>query len=768
MTKRYLLILLMAASMSAAGFSSQAYAGVTGFNPGRIIDDMIFTNNTSMRVSDIQNFFNSKAPVCDTYGTQMYNSWQTRAQFAATIGQYPPFTCVKDYSENGKSAAQIIYDISQQYRINPQVLIVLLQKEQGLITDTWPYASQYQKATGYGCPDTAACNTAYYGFTNQLTRAANMYRKILDNSPDWYAPYVLGNNYIQYNPNTACGGSVVNIQNRATQALYNYTPYQPNQATLDAGWGTAPCGAYGNRNFYLYFTSWFGVTTGTPLVQAPSSSTVYLLSNGKKFAIPNGDIIYAYGLQTTPITAVSDQFIDSTPDGGMLSTIFTLPGDGTVYLADLGKKIAISSGEYCIRWGLQCGNTALQHELGAEFRNTMSDGGLLQAVMKFSNKYYLMQDGKKLPFTSQQAMQERGYSEAGSTTVANWTNATREFGVALPANNTFIKFASSPSIYLYSNSAYFGFSSYEAYTGWSGPSSISLLESESSYNTTPPTVAAVLTPIIKSEDGSLSLLTYSKRYLLSGAVMTDSSQVTDLSTLTTLGSILQARPTQAITSQNAIALPSGTIAKLDGSALRPIPSMYDLYLEFSNKDIIAFSNEILKVYSIGKLSIPSGRIIKPGNGGAMYVYAADHNLWALGSLSELWATNSWLNAGAADIRYEDIDMSGIMVYSGIVSIANKTYIVSNDGLLHEIATSAVGAPGNTMPLSGTVTSYLHYSTPPASFIRFDNGTIFNIQEGAIHPLASMAAYYRLGGNNPNTVSLPLKALSNFTVGSVTY
>lgn len=758
----------MAAFMSAAGFSSQAYAGVTGFNPGRIIDDMIFTNNTSMRVSDIQNFLNSKVPTCDTYGTQMYNSWQTRAQFAATIGQYPPFTCVKDYSENGKSAAQIIYDIAQQYRINPQVLIVLLQKEQGLITDSWPYVSQYQKATGYACSDTAACNTAYYGFTNQLSWAAKMFRAILDNSPTWYTPYLLGNNYIQYNPSASCGGSNVTIQNRATQALYNYTPYQPNQATLDAGWGTAPCGAYGNRNFYLYFTSWFGVTTGTPLVQAPSSSTVYLLSNGKKFAIPNGDIIYAYGLQTTPITAVSDQFIDSTPDGGMLSTIFTLPGDGTVYLADLGKKIAISSGEYCIRWGLQCGNTSLQHELGAEFRNTMGDGGLLQAIMRFSNKYYLMQDGKKLPFTSQQAMQERGYSEAGSTTVANWTNATREFGVALPANNTFIKFASSPSIYLYSNSAYFGFSSYEAYTGWSGPSSISLLESESSYNTTPPTVAAVLTPIVKSEDGSLSLLTYSKRYLLSGAVMTDSSQVTDLSTLTTLGSILQARPTQAITSQNAIALPSGTIAKLDGSALRPIPSMYDLYLEFSNKDIIAFSNEILKVYSIGKLSIPSGRIIKPGNGGAMYVYAADHNLWALGSLSELWATNSWLNAGAADIRYEDIDMSGIKVYSGIVSIANKTYIVSNDGLLHEIATSAVGAPGNTMPLSGTVTSYLHYSTPPASFIRFDNGTIFNIQEGAIHPLASMAAYYRLGGNNSNTVSLPLKALSNFTVGSVTY
>jgi hypothetical protein len=100
-------------------------------------------------------------------------------------------------------------------------------------------------------------------------------------SPTWYTPYVVGNNTIYYNPgpydNTNnryygqygdrrdiqyCGSSIVNIQNRATQALYNYTPYQPNAAALAAGWGQAPpCGSYGNRNFYLYFTSWFGSTT---------------------------------------------------------------------------------------------------------------------------------------------------------------------------------------------------------------------------------------------------------------------------------------------------------------------------------------------------------------------------------------------------------------------------------------------------------------------------------------------------------------------------
>lgn len=768
MIKRFSQLVLFSAGVGIIAFSAQASAGVVGFKPGRIIDDMIFTNSTSMSVGDIQNFLNSKVPVCDTWGKQMYNSWQTRAQFAATIGQYPPFTCLKDFSENGKTAAQIIYDTSKAYSINPQVLIVLLQKEQALVTGSWPYALQYQRAAGYRCPDTAPCDSLYHGFSNQIKQAANMFHQIMIASPYWYTPYILGNNFIRYSPTVSCGGSNVYIENRATQALYNYTPYQPNQASLDVGWGsTSSCGAYGNRNFYLYFTSWFGVTTGTPLVQAPSSNTVYLLSNNKRFAIPSGDILYAYGLRSVPITAVSNSFVASVPDGGILSTIFTLPGDSTVYMADLGRKIAIASGTYCDRWGLPCGDPTYQHELGAEFRNGMGDGGMLQPVMKFAGKYYLMENGKKLHFTSTQALQENGYSDASSTLVGNWTNATREFGIVMPANNTFIKFKSSPSIYLYSNSGFYGFSSYESFLGWSGPSITTVLEGESSYNITPPTLAGTLLPLVKSADGTISLLTYSKRYILTGAAVADPRQITNTSTLPSINTLLQARPAQTVTAQNAIALPSGTIAKLEGSVLRPIPTLGNLNLEFAPKDIVSLSNEALKVYSIGKLSIPPGQIIKPGTS-AMYIYASDHNIWALSSLSEFWATNSWLNTGAISVGYDETDMIGIKVYSGLVSFADKSYIVTSDGMLHEIASNSVGKKDSIMPLSGPVASRLKYSVAPASFIRFDNGTIFNIQTDAIHPLASMSAYYRQGGNGANTVSLPIKDLSVFTVGSVTY
>ena len=267
--KKYLLFTGLLATITLTPLSSAS--ATSGFQAGRIIDDSVFTNQSSMSVNDIQNFLNSKVPACDTNGQQLSefggpdlngDGKVQRWEYGKQNYNQTTFPCLRDYTQDGVSAAQLIHNASQTYAINPQVMIVLLQKEQGLITDTWPLNIQYRSATGYGCPDTAPCDSEYYGLKNQIKWAATMFRAILNNSPTWYTPYVLGNNYIQYNPNASCGGSNVNIQNRSTQALYNYTPYQPSQAALDAGWGTVNCGAYGNRNFYLYFTSWFGSTFG--------------------------------------------------------------------------------------------------------------------------------------------------------------------------------------------------------------------------------------------------------------------------------------------------------------------------------------------------------------------------------------------------------------------------------------------------------------------------------------------------------------------------
>lgn len=248
-------------------------APVTGFQPGKIMSDTVFTNKNSMTTAQIQSFLNKKVPYCDTQGTKPSEyGGGTRKQYAAARGVKTPFTCLRNYKQGGKTAARIIHDAAQEFSINPQVLIVLLQKEQGLITDEWPWPIQYRSATGYGCPDTAACASTYYGFTNQVRWAARMFRSIMNNSSTWYTPYKLGSNRIYWHPDLSrCGSSTVNIQNRATVALYSYTPYRPNQAALNAGYGTGnSCSSYGNRNFYQYFKDWFGNPHANPAFSSMS------------------------------------------------------------------------------------------------------------------------------------------------------------------------------------------------------------------------------------------------------------------------------------------------------------------------------------------------------------------------------------------------------------------------------------------------------------------------------------------------------------------
>jgi hypothetical protein len=253
--------------------SPLAAHSVTGasWKSGNIIDDGIFYNNTDMSAADIQNFLNGKV-TCDTWGVKP-SEWGggTRAQYGASKGYPAPYTCLKDYTQDGKTAAQIIKEAADTYRISSKSLLVLLQKEQALVTDEWPWPIQYRSATGYGCPDTAPCDAEYYGFKNQVMKAAYQFRRYATYPNEYrYKPYQ--NNSIQFNPNTSCGSTNVYIENLATAGLYNYTPYQPNASALNNLYGTGDgCGAYGNRNFWRLFNDWFG-STNAPAFRASYDS----------------------------------------------------------------------------------------------------------------------------------------------------------------------------------------------------------------------------------------------------------------------------------------------------------------------------------------------------------------------------------------------------------------------------------------------------------------------------------------------------------------
>ena len=234
----------------------KASAYLDGFDPGNIMSDFVMSNSGTMTEADINNFLHSKNPCNKAYDDEV-KYWQGQGYVYGISGNR--VLCMADDSFDGESAAHIIWQAAQDYHINPQVLIVLLEKEQSLVTDPWPNHRQYASATGFACPDTGGCDSKAAGFKNQVRRAAGLFREVLDGGWSNYPAYTT--QYILYHTNRSCGGTNVYIQNRATSALYRYTPYQPNAAALAAGTGTGDsCSSYGNRNFYNLFTEWFGST----------------------------------------------------------------------------------------------------------------------------------------------------------------------------------------------------------------------------------------------------------------------------------------------------------------------------------------------------------------------------------------------------------------------------------------------------------------------------------------------------------------------------
>lgn len=337
---------LTAISATIAPAPAAVAADASRFEPGNIISDSIFFDKDAMSVGQIQQFLNGKVPSCAA-----------------------GYTCLKDYTENtrtlaatpmcssypgavGESAATIIYKVAQTCGLNPQVLLVILQREQSLVDASRPSAYSYRSAMGAGCPDTGACDAEYYGFFNQVHYGAYLLKRYTQPpgtgaGTEYYTRFDLwypvgATSQILYNPNSACGTKSVYIENQATHALYIYTPYTPNAAALAAGSGIGDgCSSYGNRNFYLLFSDWFGDPHAS-FIRTSSDPTLYYLSRGVKHLIAE-PATYVMYKSLSSVRYVSQSYLDSYPTGVPLTQLVRNADNGYIYLYDGRQRHFVTS-----------------------------------------------------------------------------------------------------------------------------------------------------------------------------------------------------------------------------------------------------------------------------------------------------------------------------------------------------------------------------------------------------------------------------------------
>ncbi len=433
-------IAVMASVLTPFAAVTTAEAATEGFNPGNIIADSVFYDSGRMDSGSIQRFLESKVPNCRSGYTCLKDYWQNTPTVGASA-------YCSQFTGGYYRASEIIKRVADACSINPQALVVTLQKEQGIVTDTWPTARQYEKAMGYGCPDTADCDARYNGFFNQVYQAARRFQ-VYKAEPGDYNHRPFAWNDVRYNPNAGCGSSRVYIENFATAGLYNYTPYQPNEAALAAGYGAGDgCSAYGNRNFYNYFNAWFGSTLGSDLVRTASNPDVYLVTPSGKFRVPSMEMV---GLLSPlgDVQQVAQGFLDDYSSRGTASLLMRDSATGDIFFIGDGRRYHLSSCDQIARFGENCSvTTSLSGAQLARF----GDGGEVNDFVRATgtSTIYYLQGTTRRPINdigSYQSLQkvagQSGHSAIAASIVSRFTTGPAMIGPAM-----LTKSSSSPDIW---------------------------------------------------------------------------------------------------------------------------------------------------------------------------------------------------------------------------------------------------------------------------------------------------------------------------------
>jgi hypothetical protein len=361
-------------------------AAAADWNPGYIVSDANFYDGTALSAAGVQSFLQSSNSGCSAGHVCILNYTQDTPSMPGTA------YCGAIAGSGGESAASIIARIGAACNISQKTLLVLLQKEQGLVTSRAPSASAWAHATGFNCPDTAPCNPAYAGFFYQVYYAARQLQlyRAFPGSFNYKARAV---NSILYHPNRGCGSSSVYIANDATAALYIYTPYQPNAAALANMYGTGDgCSSYGNRNFWRLWTDWFGSPTGAPITiaQLSGTSSVFLIASGRRYSFPSADMLAQYAAFGAPVSMTQTQ-LNSYPDSGSVQRAL-VSTDGSAWLIDGGWRFHFVSCQQIVDFGMSC--TGLPVISSSILGNKLvSAGDLRSLVMLPDRSKWLMQSG---------------------------------------------------------------------------------------------------------------------------------------------------------------------------------------------------------------------------------------------------------------------------------------------------------------------------------------------------------------------------------------
>ena len=431
---------------------SQAQATIDpNFNPNNIVSDADLLDANAMSLADIQNFLAKEGSSLANYTATDTNGLSRSAAEIIYNAAQNNFDCDNATLSDSPTLAEKQAKCLHITTVNPKFLLVLLQKEEGLIENDSPSQSNLDWATGYGCPDGWVCNPYYKGFGKQVNSAALQFRAYM-NEPQNYS-FKMGQTYIVNNtPTPYCTAAnqtmAVTPVNQATAALYNYTPHVFN----------------GNYNVYVLWNRYFPKVSrlypdGT-LIQAKGDPNIYLLSNGKKRAFTSLSA-FSSRFTTAQVVAVTSDDLNNYATGDPIKfpnyDLVQTP-DKTIYLLVDSQKRPFASPAVFKKIGFNPAeidqasvNDLNTYTLGKAITATSTNvtGALMQDTK--TGGIYFIDNGTKAPIVDKIILTLRFAGKKVSKATTKTLNTYTTVAPVLFPDGTPLQTSSFPTVYLISN-----------------------------------------------------------------------------------------------------------------------------------------------------------------------------------------------------------------------------------------------------------------------------------------------------------------------------
>lgn len=444
------------------------------FNPNRILEDAELLDTSSMTLSDIQAFLVNKNSYLANHRTEnAYGTIKTAAEiiYDAAVNNYDiyydsksgQYKCDNETIIGEKlNEDEIKLNCRKISTVSPKFLLLLLQKETSLIENTNPSQNHLDWATGYMIFDgMLTCNPyekcwRYKGFGKQVNSAALQFMYYL-REPRKYAyqagqTYTFANNYGTISKESV----VVTPENKATAALYNYTPHVFN----------------GNYNVFRLWQRYFGPSVIEPvkkivknypdgsLLKIDGEPGIWLIEGGRKRPFLNYSAFISRFKPEQVVSAKAEElakYEDGSPLKFANYSIVQTP-DKQIYLlvdkekrpfasTDVFKKIGFNQAEL----EAASNEDLAMYTTGRIITATSTNlTGVLMQDTKTGGVYYVV-DGTKAPLTDKVLLETKFKGKKiTKTNTANLDKYTTVEPVLL-ADGTLIKTDSFPTVYLISN-----------------------------------------------------------------------------------------------------------------------------------------------------------------------------------------------------------------------------------------------------------------------------------------------------------------------------